>query len=53
MAGTYWCNGGLYANYTSINNSSNYLGTRAFVSGQGSDYKSRLHLEDLYGPICD
>ena len=34
VAGTYYCNGGLYANYTSINNSSNVSYTRAFVSGQ-------------------
>ena len=34
VAGTYYCNGGLYANYTSINNSANVTYTRAFVSGQ-------------------
>ena len=34
VTGTYYCNGGLYANYTSINNRSNICFNRVFVSGQ-------------------
>ena len=52
VAGTYYCNGNLYANYTSINNSANVSYTRAFVSGQIVRHTFYYH-NGFVHPTCE
>jgi len=52
VAGTYYCNGALYANYTSINNSANVSYTRAFVSGQIVRHTFYYH-NGFVHPTCE
>ena len=52
VAGTYYCNGALYANYTSINNSANVSYTRAWVSGQIVRHTFYYH-NGFVHPVCE
>ena len=52
VAGTYYCNGALYANYTSINNSANVSYTRVWVSGQMVRHTFNYN-NGFVHPVCE